>query len=350
MFLKEDNMKILNRILKWAGAILSSAIFLLLLFILVAYSLKGIIYKNYYNEAKDEALIPGLSENFSSQGLFINKSTGDYLFSGYMTDKTPSRIYLESKDGAKLKYVNIKNHDGTDCTFHCGGITVYFDNIYLVTDDQTSDAITGLENSINVLSYSDLINANNGDSIIIKSVISSPVGGAFAYIKDDSLFVGEFYKLHNWDSPKSHWYKTQNNEENRALLACYSLDSSITCGIKSIIPEKMYSICNEVQGFALTDSGKAVLSCSYGINSSYLRTYAISEAEKAANDFSVNGTLVPVYILSSSRQTNILKAPPMSEEIDYANGRLFINFESAGKKYRNVNIYPSFYVTSIQID
>ena len=31
--------------------------------------------------------------------------------------------------------------------------------------------------------------------------------------------------------------------------------------------------------------------------------------------------------------------PPMSEEVDYIDGKVYISFESAGKKYKSINVF-----------
>jgi hypothetical protein len=81
-----------------------------------------------------------------------------------------------------------------------------------------------------------------------------------------------------------------------------------------------------------TDS-RIVLSTSYGFATSHLYFYDATAVAAKADKFTVNGTEVPLYYLDSASLVSTVSAPPMSEEIVYKDGRIYIMTESASNKY-----------------
>ena len=46
-----------------------------------------------------------------------------------------------------------------------------------------------------------------------------------------------------------------------------------------------------------------------------------------------------LFFLDSNNLTKTVKLPPMSEEIQLYNDKILVNFESAGDKYKMVNLF-----------
>lgn len=76
------------------------------------------------------------------------------------------------------------------------------------------------------------------------------------------------------------------------------------------------------------DGGSVYLSTSYGLAFSHIYVY---DASALAPQGELAG--VPLYALDSASLTADRKLPPMSEEIEILDGRLYAMCESASQKY-----------------
>lgn len=109
------------------------------------------------------------------------------------------------------------------------------------------------------------------------------------------------------------WIATHAKYTNSQMIS-YVFDRTQN----QLVFENIYHIPSKVQGIAFDDNGRVLLSTSYGRkSSSYLKIY------NSAGEMSKN---VEKYIKS-------IEMPPCSEGIDFDNQRLYVIFESAGKKY-----------------
>ena len=119
-------------------------------------------------------------------------------------------------------------------------------------------------------------------------------------------------------------------------------------------PACVYSLPDKVQGVCELPNGDIVLSTSYGLAGSHLLTYRpvnqaatpVAElpaqqgggndavaAQPVGDTFAVNGKQVPLYYFDSTNLVTDLSAPPMSEGIEYHDGRIYISEEAASNKY-----------------
>ena len=71
---------------------------------------KFAIYKDYYSVKTDVCTNPGLSDGFVCQGIASADEKGVILVSGYMADKSASRIYVTTTDDESY-YVQLKKGD-----------------------------------------------------------------------------------------------------------------------------------------------------------------------------------------------------------------------------------------------
>ena len=101
-----------------------------------------------------------------------------------------------------------------------------------------------------------------------------------------------------------------------------------------------------------------MLSTSYGFAASHLLTYQISPENMfdaaranangdAALTFFVDGRSVPLFFLDSTNLVSDLEAPPMTEGIEYHDGRVYISEESASNKYIFGKLYGAGDVFSL---
>lgn len=205
----------------------------------------------------------------------------------------------------------------------------------------------------------------------------------------DRLYVGEFYRKGNYETDLSHRLETTTGYKNTALMYEYNVDdnSENPYGLKRLndssanvteennVPkiQKIYSLPEKIQGIAFsgrkgynTNDGVLVLSQSYGLSNSHLLCFDWKKVNENSNralykqasehDFVYDGvykketipytdnTLYVYYVDKGSDEIFIkdYSIPSMSEGMctvtPYGQnvspvGRIYVLFESAGKKY-----------------
>ena len=294
----------------------------ILLLIGLVWTVEKFIFASFFFKgAKTEMAIPGLWTGFVPQG-FEKVDEDFYLMSGYDKDgKSPSVIYTV-KDGKKTAY-KLYNKDGSPYLSHAGGVTHFNGFVYVAYN-------TGAETTYcDMFMLTDLTDGDNKatkvDSIAIPNQVS------YCSVHGGKLYAGAFYREGSkYLTPESHHLTTPSGEKNTALMMVYTLDESTGKPV-SATPERVYSTLSNVQGMCFTDSGKMVLSTSWGLNPSHLYVYDLNKASTGSMD--LGGATVPVTYLDSESLVQTVKCPPMSEELVYQDGRVFILTESASMKY-----------------
>ena len=332
---------------------------LLTLLILVALVLVGArIYfrapvNAYYKASEKAFVIPGLMDNMVPQGLDYIEDTNTYLVCGYQKDGSPSRVYrVEGSSGKDNGYIIMGDEEGNAIKPHAGGLAAHGEYLFVAGDE---DAL------INVYSLSDVLSANSGD--VVKKLGSFPtqflddkINVAWICFSDDRMIVGEFYRDPNYMTDESHWVTTTTGEENRALAYCYAFGDGedSVFGIETL-PSEIYSMPGLVQGMTVKD-GKIWTSQSYGTAKSTISCYDISYSEPVQFMGRIGSGLpeatvtVPVYALDSSTRAFYFEAPPMAEEIVFANGKLLTMCESASMKYFFGNLTGGRWCYATDID
>ena len=282
---------------------------------------------SYYTASKNAFVIPGLNDDYIPQGLDYDSEQEMFIMSGYMKDHSASPIYLTDKDGALLKKVTLFNPDGTDYTGHGGGVAVNGDFMYL----------TGGEDCcLYVYSYSELLNTEDDAKLSCLGVFSTKVSdtdfieNAFVTVHDGKLVTGEFYREESYPTLDSHKITTKAGDYNQALAVEYLLDANAPFGINPT-PNKAYSMPDQVQGLAFND-GKVYLSTSWGLSFSHILEYDMSKLS-LEGEIEVLGNTLPLYAMDSASLLNDYKIAPMSEEMVFIDGKLYVSCESASNKY-----------------
>ncbi len=260
-----------------------------------------------------------------------------FFISSYMPEvkgqKQASRVYVVGKDTGYVGYVTLKNTDGTPHTGHVGGIALNRDFLWISsqleeTDDngkitetgtvfvakRQDDKATLVEEIVKKAANCDNPEADN--SITFSAHFDAQGNASFLYYYDadagegsgpdykDRLYVGEFYRkgdkygtadTHHLTTPVVekdgkktggdvhkafvYEYNVNSNYYSDNDLGVYTVTSSDSKDYKTKhgypVPliQNIFSVPNEVQGFARTTDGKLVLSVSYGLKNSKLLYY-----------------------------------------------------------------------------
>lgn len=259
------------------------------------------IYSEYYSMEETLCTNPGLDDGFVCQGICVSEENGVILVSGYMADKSHSRIYVTDFESNSY-FVELTRNGGEKYTGHAGGIALTGDTVYISNGSK-----------LYVFSLTDVLNAKNGDKVDIGEGVKVSSAASFVYADEEYVYVGEFNNPA--EEQKEHIYG-----ENHSIIEKYSHDDLEN-------PVKIYSIGDYAQGVCFTPDGKVILSTSYGLTSTVY--YVYNEADATDTGEMLDGA--PVYMLGECvREVN---GPAMGEDLDYYNGKVITLTESASNKY-----------------
>ncbi len=290
----------------------------------------GFSYPAFDAAAVRAERIPGLSSGISPQGLCAlpEEAGSPYSFamSGYIADK-PSRVYLIPKDPVAGDIKQVERYvtfteNGEDIKTHFGGVTCSDSYMYIASGKK-----------IVRIALEKVLGANNGARVEIDDSFTTGFNNAYCYLFGGMLYVGEFYRPGNYETSASHHMQV-GAKTNHAVVYCYALDETREGGIADMVPAKVLSVCDEVQGIAVTEE-HVYLSCSYGLPDSRLLVYPNPLSGDADGTFDADGHDVPLYTFEDGAGKEH-KLPCMSEEICVKDGKLYILFESMSMKYRYV--------------
>lgn len=259
------------------------------------------IYSEYYSMEETLCTNPGLDDGFVCQGICVSEENGVILVSGYMADKSNSRIYVTDFESNSY-FVELTRNGGEKYTGHAGGIALTGDTVYISNGSK-----------LYVFSLTDVLNAKNGEKVDIGEGVKVSSAASFVYADEEYVYVGEFNNPA--EEQKEHIYG-----ENHSIIEKYSHDDLEN-------PVKIYSIGDYAQGVCFTPDGKVILSTSYGLTSTVY--YVYNEADATDTGEMLDGA--PVYMLGECvREVN---GPAMGEDLDYYNGKVITLTESASNKY-----------------
>lgn len=306
--------------LKITGKVLLYILVALILLLLVLRFGVTAVYVDYFSNAKSEFVIPGLTTAFVPQGFDYIEDSDIYLICGYMSDDTASRVYVRNGEG-QTHYSSLLNADGTPYVKHAGGICFNGDYAYVAGND-----------GVDVFLLADILAGRDAKML---GKISAGYGMAYCSFYNGYLLAGNFYHPEIYETPAHHRITTPNGDANTSVITIFKADSAAEFGINPT-PVAAISAREKVQGICFTSDSEIVLSTSYGFASSHLYFYQIDTGRSAAVE--VLGTQVPLYYLDSANLTKTVELPPMSEELVYRDGRVWVMCESACNKY----IYGKF--------
>lgn len=278
------------------------------------------LYFDFFNHAESEFLIPGLTSSWVPQGFDYLENEQTYLMCGYMSDDTASRVYVR-QDSGDTHYVNLLYSDGTAYRKHAGGLCANGNYLYIAGDD-----------GVDVFSLTDVLEGRDAKKL---GKIVTGHDMAYCYFYNGYLLAGNFYYPNDYETPAEHRITTPAGDSNTALMIVFKADENGQFGIDPT-PVAAFSTSEKVQGICFTSDNEIVLSTSYSVKSSHLYYHRIDTSRSST--VTACGVEVPLYFLDSATLTDTVTLPPMSEELVYKDGRIYIMCESACNKY----IYGKF--------
>lgn len=312
------------RIVLWILGIL----FAVVMIVLVAVNLfVKITYASFYEAAENEFPIPGISNGFIPQDLDYMAAIDGWLFSGYMTDGSPSPIMKRDHDG-NIATIYVETPEGTPYEDHGSAITSTDEFSYLAC-----------EGGYYVLDSYDVANAADGSTIHAIQKVDLEFSPAFMNIQHDTLYAGVFYRPGNYETPEEQHITTPDGTQNYAIMYAYPADEETDFDFATHAAAA-YSIPAQVQGMSLTDDGRFVFSTSYGLATSHLYVYDAPTYD-GESAYLADGENVALLHFDGTNLVEDIEAPPMTEGIDVFDGKIWISEESASNKYLFGKLYDA---------
>ena len=297
-----------------SGSTIGGIIALFLVFILILNVGKFGIYHNYYTIREVVCTNHGMNDNYVSQGTAVTDDGKYVITSGYMSDKTHSRIYITNVETDETKYVQFTKN-GEKNTYHFGGVAVSGDTVYLASNHRIFPV------SLEDCFTKDIVDLGEG--------YETNNSASYIFANGSHLYVGEFY---DGKSYKTDNHVEFNNVEYNAITTVYEIDDLTK-------PVQVIAVRDKVQGFAVSTAGGILLSTSFGLSSSKFYFY------KESSIINTNSTYdnLPLYVLEN--HDLLFEGPAMAEDLDYHDGKFYTNFESSCNKY----IFGKLFISSNKI-
>ena len=317
----EDGAK---KVLSVCGKVLFWLVFAVLCILLAVRVVDYAAFFPFYSNAQAVFAMPGIHEGYVPQGFDYDKSQGKFLATGYMSDKTASRVYLFDETG-NGSYTELLKKNGKAYNYHTGGIAFFGEYLY----------ITG-STGIDVFSYTEV--KNGAKTVKQLGSVKTYNDPAYCYVHDGYLFAGSYFYETDEIEAAEH-VTTPAGQKNTAIITVFKLDDSQEFGIDPTV-RAVISTKDRAQGMCFTENGDLVLSTSSGLSVSQLTVYDVSDLATTAGDPDGEFTAgeadvseLPWYYLEDNDVKDVISAPPMSEEIVFLNGKFYVMNESACNKY-----------------
>ena len=316
----------MKKILKIFGIALSCLVGGAIALFILAWIVTGIGQFFYFGSCHKirniEARNPGMTKGYVPQGCTYNDAEEYYLTAGYMADGSESRIYKIDKKNKKIRFYTMTS-EGNAFYGHTGGIQYTGGFFYLANE---SDGVYKFS--------ADLLDEN--DTVEIGSVIHVNNHSSYIFSDDKYLYVGEYNDDNKYPCTNEVVYQ---GKVHRAIVTKYALNDLTK-------PLEIYSVPNNIQGFAVTKSGRLVLSRSYAL---YPSDFFIFADDKKHDTYeTMQGA--PVYFLDRDDTTQSIKAPPMSEDFDLKDGKIIYLSECACDKYILGKLFFDYFIYGLKID
>ena len=277
-----------------------------------------------YPDCEKLCPIPELENDFVPQGFCYVDSLDMFAITYYSSgDENSILSLIDAKSGERVKTVSLCYDDGSACTAHVGGAADIGDSLLISSGK-----------SARRLKIKDVMNAQDYAEVCFCGKLATNMQASYLCSYENYLFVGQFYSFKldgSYDTPPEQRIYTPDGKRNYAMCEQYDLtDMDKVFAEGTAVPVAVISMPNAVQGIAY-DGMRFVTSTSYTFNNpSKIRYYNLVEPTQY---FNMNGNDVPLYFLTEKNAYKTVKVPPMSEGIDWCNGKITGIFESGANKF-----------------
>lgn len=270
--------------------------------------------------------IPELEKGYVPQGFCYIDTHNLFAITYYRDDDDNSILVLmDAESGERVKTVKLAYEDGDPCRAHVGGVADIGDSLLISSGK-----------SVRRLKIADALNAEDYGYAFFCGKLATHMQASYVCAYENYLFVGQFYTFtptNSYETPAEQRLYTPNGKRNYAMCEKYDLsDMDAVFSEESADPVMVISMPNDVQGIAFDGEIFATSSSATARNASKIRYYNLVESEYTYN---MAGADVPLYFLTEKDAIKTVKIPPMSEGIDWFNGKVTGIFESGAQKFNN---------------
>lgn len=314
-----------KKLIKILSIILSIPLTIFLLGVLVFNIFTKAPARSSLQHSKKAFVIPWSNKGYIAQGISYDQGSGNFYLTGYMKDGSASPILVVNKETRRLvNAVRMAKPDGSPFTGHAGGLSVMNGKIYIAGSS---------DSCFYVFEKAAVDQAKRNSSVKYSSVLTLGDGNAkgdgikvaYSTVHNGILYAGEFHRDPNYILSDAHQVQTKDGLQY-ALAVGFSLEAD-----GQAKAQVAFSIPDLIQGMCF--SGDAIyLTSSWGLGKSKVYKYNFSSLQ-AGGSKEVCGQTVPLYTLTLSNAAASWTLPPMAEEIEFTDGRFYINNESASNKY-----------------
>lgn len=271
--------------------------------------------------SKRAFVIPWSNKGYIAQGITYDQASDNFYLTGYMKDGSASPIFVVNKKSRKLvTVVRMAKPDETPFTGHAGGLTLFNNKIYIAGSG---------EGCFYVFEKSQIDNASKNSTVVCSELLDlkkddDTIKISFCTTRDGLIFAGEFYRNPQYILPEEHMVQTDDSIQ-------YALAVGFKPNGTTATAQVAYSLPDQVQGMCFADDG-IYLTTSWSLGKSKVYKYAYGDIRQSGTK-EICGRKVPLFNLTILNATAEYTLPPMAEEIEYVDGRFYINNESASDKY-----------------
>ena len=282
-----------------------------------------------YPDCHNLCSIPDIDKDYVPQGFCYIESLDMFAVTSYSNGDDNSIVSLvDAESGERIKTVKLCYSDSSACKAHVGGVADIGDSLLISSGK-----------SARRLKINDVINADDYGYVRFCGTLKTDMQASYISSYKNHLFVGQFYSFKldgSYDTPEEQRLYAPGCKRNYAMCEEFDLtDMDKVFSDGSAVPLMVISMPNSVQGVAF-DGETFVTSSSYTArNASKLRYYQLNPSEMS---FNLNGNDIPLCFLVERNAAKTVKIPPMSEGIDYYNGRVAGIFESGAAKFKAVSV------------
>lgn len=279
-------------------------------------------------------VVPGLQQNFVPQGIAYWPDRNCFLLSGYFAPVSQQLssvvLAVDRKSGTMVGEYTLETEEGRAYIGHFSGLAVGERDLF----------VTG-SYCLYRIPLREFTRVGRKGSLQVAQELPVSTAAASCVYANGILWVGEHYHAKAYPLKGEHVMRGNDGQIYSAWLIGYRITKQ-----GELAPCAVYSIPDRIQGVAVSEDGKVVLSQSYGrTNPSAILIFQNPRVRQPDAWVQADGVQVPLWFLDSINGVEDLAAPPMAEGCCYVDGCVYVIFESAAYYYRafmpeNPSLHP----------